>query len=516
MGTTLIRFLPRALAWRLEGIMRSPPRLIAAMLFAATLLAFTMALVAAFNDRPELWRGPPDEYSHRSAARFYLDHWLPPKVGEAASLDSYSRDYGFSYLNDSDLVYFFAGKFAALVSPVVSNNDVGFRLFNVLLLGVLAGFCWRRPAAWLVFAPLLVSPQIWYIFSYFNGDAFPLFLSMLIAYQLAEPGSLFNKYLDSPGVLRGFSGALLFGVLVALLALSKKNYYAFLVLLPAVIALVRLGIPSAVLLASAAIGGAAWYLGWYSMGTREFGVLVAAALLAIMASIFLDPSTWRARGAILAKLAIMGVIALTVLIPRIAWDVVAHGSLEEKRVAIGLMQEELAKPEYKPSQIYSDKFTGTFHGLELRTRGTSLSDLFSPPWNWHIQTFLSATGLYGWRDLRSPKAYYLVMVVAYLALFAAYLGAVARSKDVVARVNFILVWAFAILTIAVSIYHSWYHDFQAQGRYLFPIVPMSGVGFASARREMGSGLALGAISACFALSAWSFVFTGLLHIPRSF
>jgi hypothetical protein len=52
---------------------------------------------------------PADEYLHRSAARYYLDHWAPPKVGDTAALDSYSRDSGFSYLNETDAVYLLAG-----------------------------------------------------------------------------------------------------------------------------------------------------------------------------------------------------------------------------------------------------------------------------------------------------------------------------------------------------------------------------------------------------------------------
>ena len=47
---------------------------------------------------------------------------------------------------------------------------------------------------------MLLAPQIWYIFSYFNGDAFPLFLATLIGYQTAVPDSLFNRYLDAPGL----------------------------------------------------------------------------------------------------------------------------------------------------------------------------------------------------------------------------------------------------------------------------------------------------------------------------
>src|SRR5262249_16704993 len=161
-------------------------------------------------------------YQHRAAARYYIDHWLPPKAGDPATLDTYSN-YGLSYLNETDFPYLFAGKFAALLAPVVSN-DLAFRLFDVVLLAILPPFCRMGPAAFLIFSPLLLSPQIWYIFSYFNGDAFALFLAVLIAYQVAAPGSQFNANLDSPGLRRNISGAVVLGLLIGLLALSKKNY----------------------------------------------------------------------------------------------------------------------------------------------------------------------------------------------------------------------------------------------------------------------------------------------------
>jgi hypothetical protein len=513
---TLPRILPPPLVKRLDGAMRSPPVLVATMLIVATLLAFAMALVGAINDRPELWRGPPDEYGHRGAASYYVNHWLPPKVGEPASLDSYSRDYGYSYLNDSDPVYFFAGKFAALIAPVVTNSDLSFRLFNVLLLAILTGLCCRRPAAWLVFVPVLLSPQIWYIFSYFNGDAFPLFLSVLIAYQVSEPGSLFNTYLDSPGVLRKIAGALLVGVLVALLALSKKNYLTFLALLPAVIALARLGTASAVILASSAIVSAAWYLGWFSIEGMGRHVVTAAVSLVVVGSIFVDPSTRRTRGMVLAKFATLGVIALAVVASRFAWDLATHGSLEEKRVAMGVVQEAMAKPEYKPSQIYGGKPEATYYGIGLRARAVPLRALFAPPWSWHTMTFVSATGQYGWLEFSAGKSYYAMIGAGYLALLAAYAWAAVRAREHAAGLTFLFVSAFAALCVAVAIHHSWVNDFQAQGRYLFPIAAMLGIGLQSVRNRLQPRVITGLVAGCFALSVWSFVFIGLAHIPRSF
>src|ERR1700687_171764 len=96
----------------------NPAKVVAIMLAAATALALVMALISAYNVDAEQWFGHPDEYLHRSAARYYIDHWLPPKVGDAATLDSYSRAYGNSYLNELEVVYPLAGKFSNLLAPL--------------------------------------------------------------------------------------------------------------------------------------------------------------------------------------------------------------------------------------------------------------------------------------------------------------------------------------------------------------------------------------------------------------
>ena len=509
----LLRFLTTL---RLHGILAAPSRTVAAMLAVATVLALTMAAVSAINDIPERWTGPPDEYLHRAAARYYVDHWLPPRVGDPATLDSYSRDYGFSYVNDTDLAYLFAGKFAALIAPVVPNHDLGFRLFNVFLLGVLVAFCYRRPSAYLIFLPLVLSPQIWYIFSYFNGDAFALFLAILLAYQVGEPGSLFNRYMDSPSVFRNLSGAVLLALLVALLALSKKNYLSFLAFVPVAVILARLGRVSALLVAAAAIGVAAAYLNWFEFPAAQSWLAAAGGAAVVLGAILARPSTRGARATALAKGAFVCALAAALFAPRVWWDVALHGSLEQKRVAIVQAQEELAQPVYKPSRVYSEKRDG-YYGMELRARGVALRELFAPTWKWHTRTFVSATGQYGWLEYSARKPYYYVMMAAgYLALLAVYAWAVARSRDVATGLSFFFVSAFAALTLAVAIHHSWVNDFQAQGRYLFPIVAMLGFGLHAARSTLEPRAVIGITACCFALSVWSFVYIGLWQIPKSY
>jgi hypothetical protein len=486
------------------------------MLFAATLLAFVMSFTEGINPFPERWQGPPDEHGHRSAARYYLDHWLPPKVGDPASLDSYSRDYGYSYLNEPDPVYFLAGKFARTLSPVIANTERGFRLFNVALLGILALLCWRHPVAWPVFVPLVVTPQVWYIFSYFNGDGLPLFLSILVAWQIADRESAFNRFLDAPLGLRHIGGALLMAVLVALLVISKKNYYAFLGFIPAALALARLGAPAALLLAAGAIGGAIVYLKWWSPGNVVVGVVAATIGVALLGFVFRDPVTRGSRAKVLVKLAALASVALALAFSRHALDEWIQGSTEQKLAAQGELQEKIAKPDYKPSQIYhGKKADDTYYGIGLRARGTPLKDLFNPFWNWHNRTFASATGSYGWLTFNAPFAYYALMAGAYAALFGLYAWTVVRSRDAAAISGFAIVCAFAALTLAVAIHHSWENDFQAQGRYLFPVAGMAGIGLMAARRWLSTSFTA-VVAACFLLSVYSFVFIGLWQVQKSF
>ena len=487
----------------------------AAMLSIAAFLAAIMAIVAPINQRPDLWRGPPDEYGHRAVAGYYIDHWLPPKVGDPATLDTYSKDYGFSYINDPDPVYPMAGKFAALVSPVLANADLAFRLFNASLLAILAVLCFLRPGAALVFAPLALSPQVWYVFSYFNNDALPVFLSMLLAWQVVDPASAFNRFLDEPRLRKGWWGALAFALLIALLALSKKNFLAVIAFMPALVALQRLGWRSSLLLAATASFAAAWYQGWFQMGGAAVAVIAVVSGGAILAAMLAAPATRPERLRVLARLGLLCALVVTLAAPRYVWDSVIHGSLEEKRAAQGALQEKFAKPDYKPATIYKER-EKSYYGIELRARGTPLSELFSPQWAWHSHTFFTGTASYGWIQFFSPPAFYYAILAGYLAITAVYGFAVVRTGNAEGFAALALVCCFSALTIGISLFHSWNNDFQAQGRYLFPILSMLGIGLFLVRGKLPRAAFLAALGYCFVLGLYSYIFTGLRYVPGSF
>ncbi|MFP5239568.1 MAG: hypothetical protein ACLGQW_07055, partial [Acidobacteriota bacterium] len=98
---------------------------LAAMCATMTVVC-AMSFVSAFNAHP-------DEKDHVGAGRYYMDYWDPPKVGDERARGAYSN-YGVSYLNQLDAVYFFAGKFARVVAPLAGKDYLALRLFNVCLL----------------------------------------------------------------------------------------------------------------------------------------------------------------------------------------------------------------------------------------------------------------------------------------------------------------------------------------------------------------------------------------------
>jgi hypothetical protein len=486
------------------------------MMLLAVVLAAVMAISSAINQAPARWFSHPDEYLHRSAGRYFVDHWLPPKVGAPESLDSYSREYGYSYLNDLDVVYFLAGKFAILLSPFLKNLDLAFRLFNVLLFASVAVFAARRP--WdtsVAFVPLLLTAQAWYVFGYFNGDAFPLFLSILIAYQLTAPESAFARFMEARRVRDQVGGLLLFALIVALLLLSKRNYYAFLAMLPALLLLRYAGVEAALAAAVAACTGIIWQLQIFAVDDVTAMLLLGGCMsLGILAALRRRP-TRHARLVNLGRLALVGVAAAAFAAPRILIDLAQNGPREEKDAAAVKLAEQLAKDEYKPSRIAAGD-TEAFHGSNLRGKGTALRALFAPPWNWHSGTFRSATGYYGWLEFASPRWYYRALGGLYLLLVGYLAFAVIRSRDRCLIVTGALVGLFAGLVVFVSVWHSWTGDFQAQGRYLFPVLPMLGILLGVARAHLNSRVLLPLLSACFLLSCYSFIAVGLAEIPKRF
>ena len=432
---------------------RSPYRALSVLLFIAFGLILYMAIVSSYNAHP-------DEYLHINAGKYYFQHWLPPKVGEPDTADSYAKKYGVSYLNELDIVYFIAAKFSNILDNLHGNRCITLRLFNVflfLLLAVLSVLCTKNRQFFFV---LLLTPQVWYVFSYFNGDAFPLFLSIILAYQLVTPKSLFHKYANSRSwhylITGGFSTAVLLGLLL----ISKRNYYIF----------------------------------------------VLFVLFVLAWNIIKAHGDDRKR--IIMKYALVVTIAFSIMAARYTCDLAINSF--DKSAKITAYAEANADPKYKPSVATT---SASFWGLRLKDKGFSYPDIFSK-FDWHKISFKSFFGVYGWMNILASAWYYHWVWILTLSFISFITWCIFTKSDRENRHFAILAAAFIFGVIFISSLHSWINDFQAQGRYLFPLIGMFAVLAHKNKGHLNPLVMSWFIGLFFLMSLYSFVFVALARIPK--
>jgi hypothetical protein len=419
--------------------------------FAVTVLALCMALLSRFNAHP-------DEYLHFETARYFVAHLLPPALDDPAAAPSFSH-YGVSYLQDLDTSYFLMGKFMAALAWL-GTPEIAARLFNVLLFAVVSVYVLMRLRGSLAAAVLLISPQIWYVFSYVNGDAWALAVALVAVVQLATEDSGLNKYLRAGDWRTCAGGGLGFAGVLVLLLMAKRNYYLFLPFI---------------------------------------------ALVAIWKTLVWERSLPRLRLA--AKWTAIVLTVLLLYVPARATQA-AINRFELSRLRTE-QAEKFAAPGYRPSEIAAGKGASR---MALRNQGVPFTDLFGK-YRWGKTSFQSFCGMYHWMSLPSPGAYYAVMGALYAALLLT-IGLAFRKlpwSEVVFGTG-VLCTAGAV--ILLSAYLSWNADFQPQGRYLFPILPMLAFVLYRYRETLPSRALHLLFTGLFAASVFSFVFTGLRAIPQ--
>ena len=482
-------------------------------LLTCLLGAFGLTCVMALISAPG---AHPDEVNHAAAARYFTDHWLPPRT-DAETLRPSMSPYGVSYLAELDFTYLFAGKTASLVPLDATRDHLRFRLFNVLLLAALVAVYALYRTAFSPIALLLLTPQTWYVFSYANNDALPLAASLLLVHVAVAPTDRAPAFVAPIG--RGVTRAAICGALAGVLVLTKANYALFL----AFVALLALWRIAGRVPALAAIAGVGVYLaqeraflpitGELAATILAAGTLIALAALAVRAR--RDPEVRRSTAAVL----IAAALAAGVAIPPIAYDVALNGAPAEKNAALSDLGKANAEIDRRPSPEGRVRAFGS----RLRRDGVSIADMFRAPWSWPQNTWKSFTGYYGHMDISSPFAYYLGIALVYVWLAAflarAWLAQLWRSE--LGPEDFalaVVACGFAALTLAISFYHSWVNDFQAQGRYVFPALAILSAPFARAamRLDARGQRQLGAVFVtAFALGVFSFGYRGLRRIPTA-
>ena len=411
----------------------------------------------------------PDEWGHLISAGYYSDSWLPRAVDDPKVLETVSG-WGVSYLFRTESVYWFAGKFSALTSGLVYDDYFRGRLFNASLFLILCIIAARRARSVPLLALALVaSPQIWYTFSYFNGDAFAFFVSMLIAWQLVDPDSMTNRYLNSADFKSHLTGGILFGGLLGVMLLSKMNYYVY-------------------------VAFALCAIAWRILCGRENPRPAIDGFRPLVK-----------KGALIAG------VALCIWLPPVVYDQYVNDFRKNEKILA--VAERMAAPEFKPSRLKND-ISSSYRGLRLRDKGMSLKELLFQNPEWRDMTFKSFFGVYGnmlyYSDVEQLQAVSHALVVFFLLVFFCVIIAF-PVRDVFMILILLL---FTGLTVGQSVYHSWVNDYQPQGRYLFALLPMLVIGLDRLPERFRTRIIPIFTLIFFLLSASSFLWTAIKLIPK--
>ncbi len=424
--------------------------------YVPILLTFVAALIVVMAGISK-FDTHPDEPVHVAAAAYYQDHTLPARIGDPAIRHTYSA-YGVSRLHSGEIVYLLAGKFMRLLQPFHLQPYQSFRYFNVLLFFILLLLSLRHVRVGPLLLPLLISPQIWYVFSYADSDAFALFVLLIAAYQLCLPTTWFNRFI-SEGMSRKTIMPLLFlGLLTGLTLLVKKNFYFF--------HLFTLG-----------------YLGW------------RAAFMEENARIFLK------------RCLLIGLIGLSIAGIWRAADYRVNGLDRDAKLL--QCRQDFAKPMYKPDTPLAKKHIY----LQMKERGTTLKHFLDID-RWGEKSFRSSVGVYGYTSISASFAYYdFVRIAGFVVLALMSILIIIRSG--IAGISLLLLTIAASSSlIFMAMYHAWTVDFQAQGRYFLPIIAMLSVLVYQTKQCFQNSFLQLAVLVMFFLSAYNFIFIGLHDIAK--
>jgi len=402
----------------------------------------------------------PDEYVHLAATAYYQDHWLPPDVEDEAIKNTYSV-YGMSRLNNGEIYYLLAGKVSTLFSVFNLEKTLTLRLFNVMLFSLIVLYAIASTPARAAALPFLVSPQIWYVFSYCGSDAFALFLCFIAVCEVIRQDSMLNRFLFEEFSWRQVLPAILLALLTAMLFLLKKNYYPFVALF-------------------------------------YFALLIR----------YVSISERMHRSIFPVRLIILTLLALTLTAGRIGMDYYVNGL--DRNVKMAAVQEETAHHWYKPSTPLDKKHVS----LYKKERGIPLKHLVVAD-KWFEKSFNTGFGMYGYFTIAGSEIYYYLVKWSAL-FFVVYVGLTVLIRgSSQQKVLLVAVFFLALALVSVSLYHSWTKDFQAQGRYLFPIFSMVGLLLGSSRQIFETRMFRLAVGQPFLLGLYSFIFIALVSIPRS-
>ena len=410
----------------------------------AAMVIIVFACVAAISLKSRVGVHP-DEPLHISSARYFQDHWLPPRAND--ELTPYlDPAYGVSYALSTppEAAYLVYGKIAALTEAMGGSFADGCRHAALLLLALICGWLViKRPEHPAYAFMLFATPQVWYVFAYVNGDAWGMFASFWVVWQLGNPRSLGRRYIDGAAPRWGIATLAL--AFVAL-ALCKRNYLPF-------------------FMYALAYGT---YITYRDRARLQRWALALGAGALVAGSIFLVDE--------------------------------ARNGFDKTGRALELREAHAMQP-FKQSSI--DAGTA-MNGLGLKQKGVPLMDVIGKPWNWAEGIYKTFLGVYGPMSIWFPPWEYVLRGIAFLALAALAVWSARGSPLLLAAAS-----VMAIGVIIAALEFAWTYDFQPQGRYVFAVIPILALTWTHAAKPPKLLLSWALLFMAFALGYRSMVTLGI-------
>ncbi len=438
-------------------LLRAYPALTQGLSYVPALMLLVAALITSMSiiSRPH---AHPDEHAHLQAAQYFENHSSFPAACEQGTESTYTN-YGTSRLNTNELAYFISGKFLKLTDAIPLDYYLKLRLFNVGLFALLLLLAWQRPDARIVMLPLLISPQFWYVFSYYNSDALAIFTSLLIAYQLTGSETLFKRLIRGQATWPILSFTAL-SILGCFLLLTKKNFYFF----------------------SLFLLGAGLVTLWLQRGKQNTDRTPTKPVLAML---------------LVAACAFGG------------WTLYQSSLHDfERKAKILECREQAAAPAYRPSAPLDQ----SNWSLSFDKRGISINEMLEKGWAKNV--FMSAFGNFGYVAHPASRTHYQWVALLLLGLIAYLFYAAARRGTAFHRWLLAGVATLFALLVATTLYKSWTVDYQPQGRYYFAMIPILGALLGWLKSILDNRIISLFVLALFLLGFYAFISIGLLEITK--
>jgi hypothetical protein len=420
----------------------------------ACVLILCLSLTSAFNAHP-------DEVWHTAAASYYLFDHYPATNPTTQSAESISF-YGSSYLATADICYPLTALWASILSTF---TDLPFdqlqldRLLSVTSFAVLAWFLSRRSNQGVLLS-FLVTPQLWYIFSYANNDWFGVVVATCLILFLNSSRVTFHRFAITGSAISLFR---LFpmAILLVLLYFSKPNYWvcAILCLYEPAIRLFR--------------KNSSWWARFRTLG------FCGGLVLLSLGCVFLKNSF-------------------------------SHETIQRVALPVNAPADRSAAESIELSNRKSQT-------EKLFARHITLWNMLAKrQWIW--LSGRSFFGDFGWMKFHLSLTYYYVAISAFAALVICALLS-SRTEPNFRPVLFLALLVFAA-NICSAIAYSWFFDLQPQGRYLFPSLLAFGWMLSRLRGWQKSRMVRSLALLLALLAIYSFVCYALIplksHVPTSF